>query len=262
MKKYWLILRNSLQTSFAYRANFFARLFYEGLALVIFSYVWLSLYRSGGSMGEYTLSSLLAYYLTSAFIRILTSGGDMGWVIGDEIREGRISTVLLVPISHYKMNLAKYLGAAVSNIIVFLPVFLFINLFFEFTFLSWRILPFFFLSLATGIMVDFTVGYLVGISTFYFGTVQGFNFLVSNFIRFFSGMIIPLNLLPRFWQVIADFLPFKYINYFPNQVINSKLSFLEMIHGSLLGLAWVGLSLFLMRVVYVRGLKRFEGEGI
>jgi len=262
MKKYWIIFKNSLQINFTYRFNFFASIFYEGLSLVVFAYIWLSIYRGGGVMGDYTLSGLMFYYVVAVFIRLLISGTDVGWTIGDEIREGGISIYLVAPISYIKMHLAKSLGSIFARLVVFLPIFLYILFFVKKDKFNFLVMFVFFVSLSLGYMINFVIGYLVGISTFYFGFVMGLNFTTQKIVQFFSGMMVPLGLLPLFWQKIASFLPFRFIVYLPNRIIANNTSYLEIGKELMIGLIWlIGLLIF-AKLVHKGGLKRFEGEGL
>lgn len=260
--KYWIIFKNSLQATFAYRVNFYSGIMHHGLSLVIFAYIWLSIYRQGGLIGTYSLGGLIFYYFVTVFINLFNTGSSVAWPVGDEIREGRISIYLVAPIDYFRMHLAKSFGESFAGLIVFLPTFFIALFFFQDGIVHWRAVPIFLLSLFFSFMLDFVISYTIGISTFCFGLVQGLNFTLSNIIRFFSGMVIPLSILPTFWRNMADWLPFKYIIYVPNQIISGRLDFMQASRELVVAAVWIVILLMISRIIYTRGLRRFDGEGL
>jgi len=189
------------------------------------------------------------------------TGGVVAWNIGDEIREGRISSFLVKPVSYFGTNLAKDLGRVVSSMVMYFPLILLLIVIMGFG-VNWQKIPIFIVSACLALMMNFTISYIIGVSTFYFGFVMGLNFTMSNIIWFFSGELVPLDLLPDFWRNIAIYSPFKYISYFPNQIVNGRVSLNNVEMDFTIGFAWLLVLLLLAFATYRRGLKRFEGEGI
>jgi ABC-2 type transport system permease protein len=116
-------------------------------------------------------------------------------------------------------------------------------------------------SLILAAMIYFFVSYLVGLSAFYFGMIAGLNFIMSNVIAFFSGSILPLDLLPDNVYRLANFLPFKYIAFFPLNIIQGKLSLLEIGWGFVGGVLWLGILFLLTKLIYRNGVKKYEAYG-
>jgi ABC-2 type transport system permease protein len=111
------------------------------------------------------------------------------------------------------------------------------------------------------VAINFLIFYMVGISTFYFGFVIGFNFIVSTIASLFSGNFIPLDILPPYLLNIANYLPFKFIVFVPISIITGKISLDNAPIILLSGFAWT-IMLYLSAVIlYKQGLKRYEAFG-
>ena len=103
---------------------------------------------------------------------------------------------------------------------------------------------------------------ILGLTTIWF-TEAGWLFLSFNIIAsLFSGDMIPLDLLPSGLVAVNNFLPFKYLIYFPLSIILNRVSNVnEQILGLLIGLGWVIFFYLLYRLVLRRGVKNYCAYG-
>mgnify|MGYP001613307655 CR=1 FL=1 len=248
-RKYWVIFKNSMQTALAHRFNTFTSLISEALVFVVMAYLWLSIYYQGNKIGDYTLKGLIIYYLLTRFISLTIKSGDTGRIVGDAIRNGEISQYLVKPLSFLGENFAANLGVIFYRVFIYAIVFLAIILFgFKTNFPAPAVFIYFFLSIAMAVAINFLIFYMVGISTFYFGFVQGFNFNASIIASLFSGNFIPLDILPPYLLSIANYLPFKFIAFIPVSIITGKISLDNAPIILLSGFAWV-IILYLSSII-------------
>jgi ABC-2 type transport system permease protein len=77
----------------------------------------------------------------------------------------------------------------------------------------------------------------------------------------FSGQFVPLTLMPRLIQDIAQYLPFQLLIYFPIQLILGRLSNAQIVQGFAMGGVWLVVSIFLFNLVWRNGVKRFSAVG-
>jgi len=80
-----------------------------------------------------------------------------------------------------------------------------------------------------------------------------------SLVTFFEGGLMPLDLLPNFVTRINDFLPFKYVVFVPISVFTGRIGFSWELF--LIPLGWVLFLLFLVKIIYRKGLKKYEGYG-
>lgn len=261
MKKYWIIFKNSLQTSLAYRFNTFAFLIAELFSLVIIIYLWLSIYRQGNQIGNYTLNSLIIYYIFTKFISLLINAQDTARIIGDSIRQGDIINYLVKPINFQFESFFSNFGAVTYNFMAYSFIFLIILLFFPGISINILSAVLFILFILMAIVINFLINYIIGISTFYLGFIMGINFIMFNITLFLSGNLIPLDMLPSLAYKIVGFLPFKYLAFVPISIVTGKIGLDGLMPLLARGLFWI-LALYLIALIlYKKGLKNYEAYG-
>ena len=72
---------------------------------------------------------------------------------------------------------------------------------------------------------------------------------------------MPLPLMPKVIQDIAQYLPFQLLIYYPIQLILGKLSTEQIIQGYVMAFIWLGISMFLFNWVWRNGVKRYSAVG-
>ena len=86
MKKYFVAYRNALTTFLQYRLNL-ALLFCSHI--VTFSgvlYLWIAIYHSGQKVGDYSLESIILYYVILTIVLITVANGvGMGFQVSEDI---------------------------------------------------------------------------------------------------------------------------------------------------------------------------------
>jgi ABC-2 type transport system permease protein len=80
-------------------------------------------------------------------------------------------------------------------------------------------------------------------------------------VTLFSGQFVPLQLMPKVVQDIAQFLPFQMFRYVPIEVILGRLSMADMLRDYAVGLLWLVLAWFIFSRVWRAGVKRFSAVG-
>jgi ABC-2 type transport system permease protein len=86
--------------------------------------------------------------------------------------------------------------------------------------------------------------------------------MLLNFML--SGHMFPLELLPEQpynIRAMFDFMPFKFLAYFPAAVFLGKVQGGDMWTGLGLELAWVVFFAVVARVLWLRGVDRYSGFG-
>jgi ABC-2 type transport system permease protein len=114
-------------------------------------------------------------------------------------------------------------------------------------------------------VLGFAVGYLLSatITSLAFWTTRVYSVheFYYAFFLLFSGQFVPLPLMPKFIQDVAQFLPFQLLIYFPIQLILGNLSGAQIIQGYFVGAAWLGVAIVLFNWVWREGVKRYSAVG-
>jgi ABC-2 type transport system permease protein len=80
-------------------------------------------------------------------------------------------------------------------------------------------------------------------------------------ILLFSGQFVPLPLMPKVIQDIAQYLPFQLMLYYPIQVILGKLSPDQILQGYVMTAVWLVISILLFKWIWREGIKRYSAVG-
>lgn len=247
----------------AYRFDTFAMFFSESLSFFALFYLWSSIYRQGGQIGNYSFPDIVLYYFAANFIALVIKGTDVAWNVGDEIRLGKIVGVMLRPISYSKYKFFQVMGSyffrGISYFALFALVGAFLFPYLGFVLDPWR--AFFSLALmGLGGILYFLIFYIVGLTTFWLGLVRGFNFGFMMLVIFLEGGLVPLDLLPSAITKINDFLPFKHIMFVPISVFTGRMD--ADIWLFLVPAIWIAVFYFFAKFIFKKGIKAYEGFGI
>ncbi|MCA9217360.1 MAG: ABC-2 family transporter protein, partial [Planctomycetales bacterium] len=86
-------------------------------------------------------------------------------------------------------------------------------------------------------------------------------FVYMLFSFFLSGHMFPLDMLPEPWNEIVEWLPLRYLAYFPAAVFLEKIEGPDLIRGLIIEVAWIVFFICLSRAMLSRGIKRYSGFG-
>ena len=227
MSKYWLFFKNSFSESLMYRSHIFMLASSQTISFCVFIFLWKAIYDQGSRIGQYSLNDLIVYYIFSTLLSFTILGVDVAWRVGDEIRLGSITNFILKPIKHFWSIFGLVAGKTFLNLFLILIVATpFIFVYRNFILENFNLIRFFGFAVAFifSLFIFIEFFYLVGISTFWLGDAKGFNFLIRMIMFFLAGNILPLDLLPKILLNLNNFLPFRFMNYFPIAIITGKVS--------------------------------------
>lgn len=262
MKKYIVLIKNGAQNLLAYRVNFFAWYITEGISVLVMAYIFISIYKEGGKVADYSLRSLVAYFIMTRIINMIFAGDDVSANIASDINQGRMNNYILKPLNY---NLTKYFTFFGDNLMALamsLPILFSIIYFFRDLFLlNFQNILFFSGSLFISSLIFYSFYYIIGLMSFFMGNVSGLSFMSWLFILLFSGRLMPIETLPHWIESTARFLPFKYTVSEPLNILYGKLSAMQAFESILIGLFWFILMALVGKVIYHKGLKKYESFG-
>ena len=282
------ILSTSLSERLVYRGDFALGTFMRFLPIVTQIFLWSAVFEainsggqgasltdsadsvgpgSGGStqIGGYGFADLVAYYLLTMIARAFSSMPGLASGIAKEIREGEIKRYLIQPIdligylllTRIAHKLAYYAVAIIPFAIVF-------YLCRDYFVLGWpppHRLAAFIASLVMGFGIGFFLEAAIGMIGFWFLEVSSLLFLYMLFSFFLSGHMFPLSLLPEPLETIVEFLPLKYLAYFPAAVFLEKIPDDQLPVQMAIQAAWLMFFIIVARLAHDRGVRRYSGFG-
>jgi ABC-2 type transport system permease protein len=246
-----------------YRANLIMYLLYWLVSPIIYLAVWTSIAQAKGSVNGFTANDFVTYYMTLLVVDQITSNIVIH-TFAYKVQDGSLSGELVRPIHPMLTNaLVNNIAFKALTIMGFIPIW--IILFFLYK-------PDYSAVTLTGILLaipamlmGFLVGFLLSaaITSLAFWTTRVYSIHEFYYALqlLFSGQFVPLTLMPKLVQDIAQYLPFQLLIYFPIQVILGKLSAAQIMQGYMIGAVWLVISISLFVWVWRNGVKQYSAVG-
>lgn len=246
-----------------YRANLIMYLLYWLVSPVIYLAVWTSIAASKGSVNGLTVNDFTTYYMTLLIVDQITSNIVIH-TFAYKVQDGSLSGELVRPIHPMLTNaLVNNVAFKVLTIMGFIPIW--VALYFLFR-------PDFNNVTLTGVLLaipamilGFLVGFLLSaaITSLAFWTTRVYSIheFYYALMLLFSGQFVPLTLMPKLIQDIAQFLPFQLLMYFPVQLILGNLSSAQIVQSYTSGFVWLIVSTIVFNWIWRNGVKQYSAVG-
>lgn len=263
----FLIFKRLWQVNWAeqwqYRANLLMYLLYWLVSPIIYLAVWTSIANVKGSVNGFTANDFVTYYMVLLICDQITSNIVIH-TFAYKIQDGSLSGELIKPIHPLLTNgLVNNIAFKMLTIMGLIPIWIILFFLFKPDF-SGVSLSGVLLSIPA-MVLGFFIGYLLSaaITSLAFWTTRVYSIHEFYFaiILLFSGQFVPLPLMPKVIQDIAQFLPFQLFMYYPIQLILGKLSTEQIIQGYVMAGVWLVVSILFFNWVWRNGIKRYSAVG-
>jgi ABC-2 type transport system permease protein len=246
-----------------YRANLLMYLLYWLVSPIIYLAVWTSIAHSKGSVNGFTANDFVTYYMTLLVVDQVTSNIVIH-TFAYKVQDGSLSGELIRPIHPMLTNaLVNNIAFKALTIMGFIPVW--ILLFFlykpDYSHLTFTGILIALPAMIIGFLVGFLLSAAITSLAFWTTRVYSIHEFYYAMILLFSGQFVPLPLMPKLIQDIAQYLPFQLLIYFPIQLILGKLSSAQIIQGYVVGSIWLVVAISVFTWVWRNGVKRFSAVG-
>ena len=265
----WIILRTCVEERLVYRGDFAFATLVRFLPIVTQIFLWGAIFAVGtdqerGELNGYTYANMVAYYLLAMVARAFSSMPGLASGIARDVRDGTVKKYLTQPIDmlgylfwHRVAHKLVYYIVATGP---FILVFFLCRDYFAGWPDGWTIAAWV-LSLGLAFLVGFLIESLIGMISFWFLEVSSLIFIYMMFNYFLSGHMIPLDWLPSWLNGPVQFLPFKYLAYFPAAIMLDRYTHTELVTELAIELAWIAVLLLLNRIAFARGVRRYGAFG-
>lgn len=261
----WVILKTAMEERLVYRGDFAFATLVRFLPIVTQIYLWNAIFggNSQRQLNGYTYSGMVAYFLLVMLARAFSSMPGLANGIALSVRDGSVRKYLLQPVDmldylfwhRIAHKLVYYAIAAGPFALVFwlcreyLP--------------GWPepvVLCAWMASLMMAFLVGFLIESLIGLVSFWFLEVSSLIFIYMMMSYFLSGHMIPLEWIAE-WIPWVYYLPFKYLAYFPAAVLLGRVPQDTLLLELGIQAAWVIALLFLNRLAFYYGVRRYGAFG-
>lgn len=263
----FLIIKRLWQVNWAeqwqYRANLLMYLLYWLVSPIIYLAVWTSIANQKGSVNGFTANDFITYYMVLLICDQVTSNIVIH-TFGYKIQDGTLSGELVRPIHPMLTNgLVNNIAFKALTMMGLTPIWIILYFLYkpDFSGMMFRNI----LLALPAMILAFFIGYLLSASitslAFWTTRVYSIHEFYFALILLFSGQFVPLMLMPKIVQDIAQYLPFQLLIYYPIQLILGKLSAQQIAQGYVMSLIWLGISGLLFYLVWRNGVKRYSAVG-
>ncbi len=263
-KNYWAAGKLGFKVGLQYRLNFIVTMLTTPLSLLIYFFLWKSIYSATGQavIRGFTFDALIGYYVLSMIMGFFTWCEVDKWMSQD-VRRGHLVTIFVVPMSFLSQYLAFEIG--INSLAIFLemiPVLLIGFVIFGLHAAPLFNFIMFFVSIALAFILTFFISFNVGLGSFWLKRIDGLRRIRRTLIYFLSGGLIPLSFFPGWVQDVSHFLPFEYMRSVPIKIYLADYTVMGVFSQIGLQIVWIVLLYLFSAVVYRRAVRQFTGAGV
>lgn len=265
IKKYLTIMQVSWCRQLTFRLNFLgfrlANIVEIGGQII----VWSIIYSKIQVVNGYSYNEMITYVIIGWLFLFITSNYGIENVVAKEIYSGSLSNMIVKPVSYLRYTTFLSLGRvsiALTTAVILMLIFVII---FRNNFIypsSWQHLILIVVMVFFGYFINLFYRILSGFVAFWTIETNGLFTFFNVVFKFMAGAFFPLNLLPDLYVKISYLLPFTYIFYFPTQLYLGKLTLLDGLKGLGAQIIWIVILYFLIKIIWKKGLKKYESVGM
>lgn len=246
----------------AYSIWFWMELFVNVIAVVIFVAFWRAVYSSTATLSGLTYDQTLNYILLAQLFKEAGQVSNSIYEIGAGLREGQIAAALLRPLDYQAAVYVQNLTQLGIGLLLNIPLGLFIWFVYGLTLPSEPIIWLAFIfSLLLGHAVMFFFDWIIACTAFFSTEIWGMSVVRHSVALFFSGALIPLDLMPDWLRTIATILPFSQAVYLPVSLLSGITSVGDMPRIWLMQLVMLAGLFALSRFVFSRSVRVITVQG-
>lgn len=261
MRKYYEIMRVSLQSSLVYLYDVVFRALFLVVVIFIFVQLWRTTYGTTGStmVAGLTLRRMIWYLVLTE--SIILSRPRKILEISDDVKSGAIAYALGKPYSYILFHYFRFLGETAVRFPVNLAVGgLIASAMVGPMDASLVSLPAVALAVLAAITIDFFLSMAIGLLAFWVEDTTAFFWIYEKMLFTIGGMLVPLEIFPPLLQRISRALPFNLVVYGPARLL-VDFSLDGFVGLMVRQVAWGVMLLAVAHIVFWFGAKRVSIHG-
>ncbi|HKL80636.1 MAG TPA: ABC-2 family transporter protein [Mobilitalea sp.] len=232
--------------------------------LLIVYFLWKAIFASSGSqiVNGMTFEDTMIYLVLAMalfnFMEVF-----LVFNIGRNIQSGKIILDIIKPIPFERYMFFQESGTLVVNFFMTLiPTMVIVYFLTKGAFALGFNLLLFFVSVLMGLVINFSLNFIVATICLYTESVWGINIMKEVIIMLFSGASIPIAFFPEVLKTVVYYLPFQAIYNTPLTIlIQKKFSMTGSLKLLVLQLFWLIITLTASHLFWKISLKKITVNG-
>ncbi len=256
----WALVQATWLSWMQHRGFFFILAFGWMIQPLIFLFVW-SAAAGEGRVGGLTRGEITAYYLILILVNQITYA-QTNWTVGDLIRGGDMSRLLLYPMSPIYNTVASEMAGKIVYLTFIGPLVGLLGLWLkpEMRITAVSILAFI-PALIAAWLLRFLWGYWLALLAFWVTRAEAILSVQDALIFILGGQVAPTLFLQNGLQLAATLLPFRYMAAFPVEVLAGMLDPSQMLIGFGMQTFWLITAIGLYRLLWRKGVSQYAAVG-
>jgi ABC-2 type transport system permease protein len=258
------IFNLGVQSNLIYRWNFLLRVLVGFVPLIGSVFLWNAVFAGQRTFAGYTFDSMVAYFITLILVDTLTVPNEDDFQIAEDIREGRINTLLLKPIDYrlYRFHLfaAARLVHAVFALVPLALAMIWLRQYYAGV--PWLTgLPLALVATVGAAFLQFFFCFTLAMIAFWILDIGSVTFIVYSIEFLLGGHIFPIDAMPPWLREICQCLPFAYETFFPAAILIGHVQGSALLIGFVWQWLWIAFFFVLSGVLWKRGLRQYTAVG-
>lgn len=216
---------------------------------------------SGRQIGNYTPNDFAAYFWLTMVVGHLATAWDV-YELGYLVQSGKMSPRLLRPLLPVWQSVAENLSYKLVSLAVLVPIWMLIIVATRPHFgASWQHVLIAVPVIGLAAIINYLWCYNVAMLSFWFTRMEAIGQGWFGLGLLFGGRFAPLSIMPKPLRCVASALPFKFVIWFPCEVLMGRQTW-SAIQGNLLNqVVWVLIGLVVFHVMWRAGVRHYSAVG-
>lgn len=214
--KYLQVTKITMANSLVYFWNFLSKNIFFIFIMFVYLMLWRNIYgQKGNIVAGLTINQMIWYLIVTELITL--SGTDIYSQINEDVKTGNIAYLLNKPYNYILYCFSYFVGEVGIKLLTNGIIGIVIGVIYagSLTNFSFTYLPMILLSLILGCSINFFIYICLALTSFWFEDNNAFFWIYSKLIFTLGGMLMPIELFPKWLQKISHYLPFAYVTYVP-----------------------------------------------
>jgi ABC-2 type transport system permease protein len=224
--------------------------------------LWKTIYASKGAtaIGGLSLNAMIWYLIFTELVTL--SRTDLHIQVNDDVKSGNIAYLLNKPYNYVLYCFFYFIGEIGIKFLSNGLVGIVIGLIYAGALEGFSLInaPFIILSLLLGCTINFFIYLILALTSFWFEENSAFFWIYSKLVFTLGGMLVPLELFPKWLQGISHYLPFAYVTYVPARLA-VDFSFISFGKQASIQLLYLVVFFALAMILYRKGAKNLNVNG-
>lgn len=216
IRKYLEISKITMSNSLVYFWNFLSKNLFFIFIMFIYLMLWKNIYgQKGESIGGLSINKMIWYLVVTELVTL--SRTDIHNQINEDVKTGNIAYLLNKPYNYVLYCFSYFIGEIGIKLLTNGIAGLVIGLIYvgPLESFSFTYVPFMLLSILAGCMIHFFIFINLALTSFWFEENSAFFWIYSKLVFTLGGMLMPIELFPKWLQGITKYMPFIYVTYVP-----------------------------------------------